>query len=81
MAGYIQERVWHESQQIETGPSGSVVLRMNVAPGFELKSWIKGFLPHVEVARPVALREAIARDLERARGAFAPPRGGRRKAP
>ena len=48
IAGYIRERVWHESQALEDGPDGSVRLTMEVAPGFELKSWIKGFLPHVE---------------------------------
>ncbi len=47
MASYIRERVWHESQDLEDRPDGSVLLRMQVAPGFELQSWIKGFLPHV----------------------------------
>jgi predicted DNA-binding transcriptional regulator YafY len=72
MAGYIQERVWHESQQIEPGPNGTVVLRMNVAPGFELKSWIKGFLPHVKVVKPASLKADIAADLEAAASDFAP---------
>ena len=71
MAGYIRERVWHESQELADGPNGSVILRMQVAPGFELQSWIKGFLPHVTVTRPVALREAIARDIEKGRESFA----------
>ena len=70
MAGYIRERVWHESQALEDGPGGSVVLRMSVAPGFELKSWIKGFLPHVKVVKPASLRTAIAKDLEAARRDF-----------
>ena len=75
MAGYIRERVWHESQEIEDGPGGSVVVRMQVTPGFELQSWIKGFLPHVRVVKPASLRDAIARDIEKARGSFAPPKG------
>ena len=75
MAGYIRERVWHESQALEDGPNGSVVLRMQVAPGFELQSWIKGFLPHVKVVKPASLRDAIARDIEKSRGSFAPPKG------
>lgn len=66
MAGYIRERVWHESQSLEDRPDGSVVLRMSVAPGFELVSWIKGFLPHARVLRPLALREQIAHDLRMA---------------
>lgn len=69
-ADYVRERVWHESQSLEERPDGSVALRMNVAPGPELQSWIKGFLPHVRVVAPKALREAIARDLEAAQAGF-----------
>jgi predicted DNA-binding transcriptional regulator YafY len=70
VAGYIRERVWHESQSLADRADGSVSLRMSVAPGRELSGWIKGFLPHVRVLKPAALREAIARDLERAREVF-----------
>jgi proteasome accessory factor B len=73
-AGYIRERVWHESQRIEEGPDGSVRLTMEVAPLWELKTWIKGFLPHVTVVRPASLRDEIARELEAARARFPPPR-------
>ncbi len=70
MAGYIRERVWHESQRLEDRPDGSIVLRLHVAPGWELKSWIKGFLPHARVLQPASLREEIARDLEKAEPSF-----------
>jgi proteasome accessory factor B len=73
VAGYIRERVWHESQVLEEAPAGGTLLRLNVAPGFELKAWIKGFVPHVQVLRPASLREEIARDLERAAASFARP--------
>jgi len=74
MAGYIRERVWHESQALEDRPDGSIVLRMSVAPGFELVSWIKGFLPHARVLRPASLREQIAHDLRLALEASAQAR-------
>ncbi|HXY39885.1 MAG TPA: transcriptional regulator [Vicinamibacteria bacterium] len=70
MAGYIRERNWHESQKLEDAPDGRVRLTMEVAPGFELKAWIKGFLPHVSVVRPPGLREEIARELAEARAGF-----------
>jgi predicted DNA-binding transcriptional regulator YafY len=70
MAAYIRERVWHESQELEDREDGAVLLRMSVAPGFELKSWIKGFLPHVQVLKPTALRDEIAADLDQARKSF-----------
>jgi predicted DNA-binding transcriptional regulator YafY len=71
VAGYIRERVWHESQRLEERPDGSVSLRLRVALGFDLRAWIKGFLPHVTVVRPPALRAAIARELDDARERFA----------
>jgi len=70
MAAYIRERVWHESQELEDRPDGSVLLRMNVAPGFELKSWIKGFLPHAQVLKPASLRDEIAADLAQSLKSF-----------
>jgi predicted DNA-binding transcriptional regulator YafY len=70
MAAYIRERVWHESQELEDREGGAVLLRMSVAPGFELKSWIKGFLPHVQVLAPAALRDEIAAELDQARKSF-----------
>jgi predicted DNA-binding transcriptional regulator YafY len=75
MAGYIRERVWHESQRMEDLPDGSVRLVLQVAPGWELKSWIKGFLPHVRLLKPAALRDEIAGELEAARGDFPAARG------
>jgi predicted DNA-binding transcriptional regulator YafY len=73
MAGYIRERVWHESQSLEDNADGSVVLRMSVTPGWELRSWIKGFLPHARVVQPASLRDEIGRDIEKARKSFAAP--------
>ena len=73
MAGYIRERTWHESQRLTDEPDGSVRLTMEVAPGFELKAWVKGFLPHVQVVRPAALRDEIARELARRPGPISPP--------
>jgi predicted DNA-binding transcriptional regulator YafY len=68
MAGYIRERAWHESQSLEERPDGSVVLRLRVHPGFELQSWIKGFLPHARVLKPASLRDRIRADIESALG-------------
>jgi predicted DNA-binding transcriptional regulator YafY len=69
-ADYVRERVWHESQSLEEREGGAVTLRMSVATGPELQAWVKGFLPHVRVREPRALREAIARDLKKALASF-----------
>jgi predicted DNA-binding transcriptional regulator YafY len=49
---------------------------MEVAPGWELKAWVKGFLPHVRVVKPASLRDEIGRELEQAASAF-PSRAAR----
>ena len=73
VAAYVRERVWHESQEIEERLDGSLVLRMEVTPGFELKSWIKGFLPHVRVLEPASLRREIGTELVAAGAMFSAP--------
>jgi predicted DNA-binding transcriptional regulator YafY len=70
IAGYIRERVWHESQELVDKPDGSVVLEMNVSPGFELQAWVKSFLPHVRVLSPASLRQSVAADLAKAQKNF-----------
>ena len=79
VTSYIRERIWHESQTLEDAARGGVVLRLSVAPSEELKSWIKGFIPHVRVLKPKRLAAEIGEELERARKAFPAP--GRRSAP
>jgi len=69
MAGYVRERIWHESQSLEERPDGGLVLRMTVAPNRELRAWIKGFLPHATVLAPKTLRERIKQELLEALGA------------
>jgi predicted DNA-binding transcriptional regulator YafY len=70
VAAYVRERVWHESQELEERPDGSLVLRMKVTSGFELKSWIKGFLPHVRVVEPATLRQELSTEIEEARAFY-----------
>jgi proteasome accessory factor B len=75
IAGYVRERSWHESQALADEPDGGVRLTLEVAPSFDLKAWIKGFLPHVRVARPASLRDEIAREIEASRADFPGPAG------
>jgi len=51
---------------LEERADGSLLLRMNVAPNRELRSWLKGFLPHVEIVRPASLRQKLAEEVRKA---------------
>jgi proteasome accessory factor B len=73
VAPHVRERSWHESQTLADLPDGGVRLTMEVALGTDLKAWVKGFLPHVRVARPASLRDEIAREIEASRAGFPLP--------
>ena len=82
----MRERSWHESQTLADEPDGRRAPHAwRWRPSFDLKAWIKGFLPHVEVVRPASLRDEIAREIEAARAGLPAPaaasdrgrRGGR----
>jgi predicted DNA-binding transcriptional regulator YafY len=75
IAGYVRERSWHESQTLADEPDGGVRLTLDVALSFDLKAWIKGFLPHVRVEHPASLRDEIAREIDASRAAFPEPAG------
>ena len=77
MAGYIRERVWHESQALEDEPGRlACVLTMRWRPSFELQGLDQG-LPAARArsCKPASLRDEIARDLQAARKAFPAPSG------
>mgnify|MGYP006292301189 CR=1 FL=1 len=58
-AGYIREKVWHESQAITPEEDGSVVFEAEVAGLEEVRFWVLGWGSLAEVLEPEALREAV----------------------
>ena len=58
-AGYIREKVWHESQEITPEEDGSVVFEAEVAGLEEVRFWVLGWGSLAEVLEPEALREAV----------------------
>ena len=63
-AGYIQEKIWHDTQTIEEKEDGSIVLTMQVAGTEEIKHWIMSWGAGAEVLAPAALRDEICREAE-----------------
>jgi proteasome accessory factor B len=60
---YLRSRRIHPSQQLRARGDGRSVLSMTVRGTDELKYWILGFGPHVEVLRPTGLRAEVGRLL------------------
>jgi len=65
VAGYIQEKIWHESQQIHPQPDGSIIFEAEVAGTDEIRFWIMTWGSKAEVLEPKSLRENIRAEAER----------------
>ncbi len=65
VADWIDEQVWHEAQEIDRGPDGSLRLRFKVSDFREVRREILKFGSSVEVLSPPELREEVAREIEK----------------
>ena len=59
VAGYLKERKWHPSQQIEENPDGSAVLSLTVNHLLELKRWVLSWGSMAKVLEPQSFIEDI----------------------
>ncbi len=67
IARYIQERLWHASQEVLEQPDGRIRVTMNVSNDFALRSWILGFGPLARVIAPEELAAQIRDEIEETR--------------
>jgi predicted DNA-binding transcriptional regulator YafY len=61
VAGYVQEHLWHATEQFGIADDGRLLLTMKVAVNPELEAKIHRWEPNVEVINPPELREVFAR--------------------
>ena len=59
IAGYIKEKIWHESQKLIPQKDGSVIFEAQVAGTDEIRFWILNWGSNAEVLEPSSLREEI----------------------
>jgi len=64
VAGYIKEKIWHESQQIHLQDDGSIIFEAEVAGTDEIRFWIMTWGSKAEVLEPESLREQIREEAE-----------------
>ena len=64
IAGYIKEKIWHESQQIYPQDDGSIIFEAEVAGTDEIRFWIMTWGSKAEVLEPESLREEIRTEAE-----------------
>jgi len=59
VARYVQESIWHPSQQLTLGRDGSILAEFQLDGTEEIKRWILSFGRHAEVLEPAELSESI----------------------
>ncbi len=64
IAGYIREKVWHETQKIEALSDGAILFEADVAGIAEIKFWILKWGAKARVIEPDSLRQAIRAEAE-----------------
>jgi predicted DNA-binding transcriptional regulator YafY len=57
---YLRARTTHRTQKFTKRRDGKTVLTMTVRGTIELRNWVFGFGPWLEVLKPIALREEVA---------------------
>ncbi len=67
----VRESVWHRSQRLTELDDGRIELAVTVAGIVEIRPWILSWGDAVEVVAPPALREAVARMVQRAADRYA----------
>ena len=74
VARYVRNHLWHPSQQFHELPDGRLELTMRVADTLEVRRWLLGYGPAVEVHEPKALRESLRGEAEALARKLAPER-------
>ena len=65
-APYVLTKPLHNTQKADHNEDGSVTIRLNLIPNYELETLLLGFGENVEVVKPVELRHRITERLKRA---------------
>jgi len=58
----VKESVWHPTQRVEDCDDGGCILSVRISMPLEMKPWIRGWGPDVEVLEPEELRKEIAEE-------------------
>jgi len=71
VAGYVKEKVWHQSQKIHPQEDGSILFEADAAGTDEIKFWIMSWGSHALVLEPESLRDETKTEAELMAGRYA----------
>jgi predicted DNA-binding transcriptional regulator YafY len=65
VAGYIQERIWHNSQRLHPQADGSLIFEADIAINKEIRSWILNWGGNAKVLHPGHLAREIQNEISK----------------
>jgi len=65
VAGYVKEKIWHDSQQIHAQSDRSIIFEAQVAGTDEIRFWIMTWGSKAKVLEPESLRQEIKLESEK----------------
>jgi predicted DNA-binding transcriptional regulator YafY len=63
-AGYIKEKIWHETQELHAQKDGSIIFEAEVAGTDEIKFWVMSWGSKALVLEPASLADEIRAEAE-----------------
>jgi predicted DNA-binding transcriptional regulator YafY len=79
IAPYIQESLWHGSQQITPLPDGGILYEVQIGYPKEVAWWAMSWGSEAEILEPAELREYVAEEVRKMAGVYENYRGPNRK--
>ncbi len=64
VAGYVAERIWHQTQRLEKTEDGGLIFEAEVAGGTEIVAWVLRWGAEARVLAPQSLLEAVRREAQ-----------------
>ena len=69
-AGYISEKVWHETQNIIKEDNGSIIFEAEIAITEEIKTWVLSWGSKAAVLKPASLKKELKAEIEKMAGKY-----------
>ena len=70
VAGYIQEKIWHATQELTPLEDGAVIFEAEVAGTEEIRHWVMQWGAQAEVLSPASLRREIESEIAAMRNRY-----------
>jgi predicted DNA-binding transcriptional regulator YafY len=69
-AGYITEKIWHETQNIIEENDGAIIFEAEIAITEEIKTWVLSWGSKAAVLKPDSLKKELKKEIKKMAGKY-----------